>query len=126
MGGECSVSSKAISYCGFYKDLPIPTKTDYKFSGWYDSTDYANRITTSSTHEIKSDITLYAKWLMPGDINNDNKVNMKDLVFLQQYLNNWEVTIDENTANVNGDEKINMKDLVLLQQYLNNWDVELK
>ena len=51
---------------------------------------------------------------------------MKDLVFLQQYLNNWEVTIDENTANVNGDEKINMKDLVLLQQYLNNWDVELK
>ena len=126
MGGECSVSSKAISYCGFYKDLPIPTKTDYKFSGWYDSTDYANRITTSSTHEIKSDITLYAKWLMPGDINNDNKVNMKDLVLLQQYLNNWEVTIDENTANVNGDEKINMKDLVLLQQYLNNWDVTLK
>lgn len=60
-----------------------------------------------------------------GDINSDGKVNMKDLVFLQQYLNNWNVTIDERAANVNGDNKINMKDLVLLQQYLNNWDVEL-
>ena len=62
----------------------------------------------------------------PGDINGDKKVNMKDLVLLQQYLNNWDVTINEKAANVNGDEKINMKDLVLLQQYLNNWDVELK
>ena len=61
----------------------------------------------------------------PGDINSDGKVNMKDLVLLQQYLNNWDVTIDERAANVNGDNKINMKDLVLLQQYLNNWDVEL-
>ena len=62
---------------------------------------------------------------LKGDINNDGKVNMKDLVLLQQYLNNWEVTIDENAANVNGDSKINMKDLVLLQQFLNNWDVVL-
>lgn len=61
-----------------------------------------------------------------GDTNGDTKVNMKDLVLLQQYLNNWDVTINEKAANVNGDEKINMKDLVLLQQYLNNWDVELK
>ena len=61
----------------------------------------------------------------PGDINSDGKVNMKDLVLLQQYLNNWDVTIDERAANVNGDNKINMKDLVLLQQFLNNWDVEL-
>lgn len=126
LGGECSISSKAVSYCGFYKNLPTPTKTNYKFAGWYDSIDYANRITTSSTHEIKADITLYAKWIMPGDINSDNKVNMKDLVFLQQYLNNWDVTIDPSTANVNGDDKVNMKDLVLLQQYLNNWDVVLQ
>ena len=62
----------------------------------------------------------------PGDINGDKKVNMKDLVLLQQYLNNWDVAINEKAANVNGDEKINMKDLVLLQQYLNGWEVELK
>ena len=30
LGGECSISSKAVSYCGFYKNLPTPTKTNYK------------------------------------------------------------------------------------------------
>ena len=60
-----------------------------------------------------------------GDINGDTTVNMKDIVLLQQYLNDWDVTIDEDAANVNGDTTINMKDIVLLQQYLNDWDVTL-
>lgn len=60
-----------------------------------------------------------------GDINGDTTVNMKDIVLLQQYLNDWDVTIDEDAANVNGDTTINMKDIVLLQQYLNDWYVTL-
>lgn len=60
---------------------------------------------------------------IPGDVNGDSNVNMKDIVLLQQYLNDWNVEIDENAANVNGDSIINMKDIVLLQQYLNDWDV---
>lgn len=63
---------------------------------------------------------------VPGDVNGDTVVNMKDIVLLQQYLNDWDVTIDESAANVNGDASVNMKDIVLLQQYLNDWDVELK
>ena len=63
---------------------------------------------------------------IPGDVNGDTVVNMKDIVLLQQYLNDWDVTIDEAAANVNGDTSVNMKDIVLLQQYLNEWDVELK
>lgn len=63
---------------------------------------------------------------IPGDVNGDTKVNMKDIVLIQQYLNGWDVKIDENAANVNGDKTINMKDVVLLQQYLNGWKVELK
>ena len=63
---------------------------------------------------------------IPGDVNGDTKVNMKDIVLIQQYLNGWDVKIDENAANVNGDKTINMKDVVLLQQYLNGWNVELK
>lgn len=63
---------------------------------------------------------------VPGDVNGDTKVNMKDIVLLQQYLNSWNVEIDKTAANVNGDTIINMKDIVLLQQYLNGWNVELK
>lgn len=62
----------------------------------------------------------------PGDINNDGKINMKDIVLLQQYLNGWNVSINKQAANVNADSSINMKDIVLLQQYLNGWKVVLK
>lgn len=62
---------------------------------------------------------------IPGDVNSDRKVNMKDIVLLQQYLNGWSVELDMIAANVNGDAKVNMKDIVLLQQYLNGWEVTL-
>lgn len=62
----------------------------------------------------------------PGDINNDGKINMKDIVLLQQFLNGWNVSINKQAANVNADSSINMKDIVLLQQYLNGWKVVLK
>ncbi len=61
----------------------------------------------------------------PGDVNNDGKVNNKDLGLLQQYLNGWTVTVSEKGADTNGDGKVNNKDLGLLQQYLNGWNVEL-
>jgi len=63
---------------------------------------------------------------IPGDINRDDDINMKDIVLLQQYINKWDVIIDEDAADVNDDGRINMKDIVLLQQYINGWDVVLK
>ena len=40
-------------------DLPIPTKTGYKFEGWFDQ--YKNPVGSISNHS-SGDITLYAKW----------------------------------------------------------------
>ncbi len=63
---------------------------------------------------------------LPGDLNYDGKVNIRDLGLLQQALNNWDVDVDPFFADLNADGKMNIRDLGLLQQYLNNWDVELK
>ncbi len=57
---------------------------------------------------------------IPGDANGDGKVNNKDLGLLQQYLNEWPVTVDTVAIDLNGDGKVNNKDLGLLQQLLNN------
>ena len=60
-----------------------------------------------------------------GDTNGDGKINNRDLGLLQQYLNDWNVTIDLAACDVNNDGKLNNRDLGLLQQYLNDWNVTL-
>lgn len=63
---------------------------------------------------------------LPGDVNNDGKVNNKDLGVLMQYTNGWSTTINTKLADVNADGKINNKDSGLLMQYVNGWDVKLE
>ena len=62
---------------------------------------------------------------IPGDINGDGKVNVKDLTRLAQYFADWDVYVDENALDTNGDGKVNVKDLTRLAQYFADWDVEL-
>ena len=64
--------------------------------------------------------------VMPGDVNGDGKVNVRDIGALQQSINGWDVSIIEEAADVNGDGKVNVRDLGVLQQYINGWDVDLK
>lgn len=61
-----------------------------------------------------------------GDVNDDGKINNKDLGLLIQYINTWSVEINIDAADVNDDTKINNKDYGILAQYINNWGVELK
>lgn len=100
-------------------------KGAYPITLSYDQDNIFNASFTNIPFEIKN-VTVNIKNSIPGDTNGDGKVNMKDIVLLQQHLNGWNVTIDKQAANVNGDSSINMKDIVLLQQYLNGWNVELK
>ena len=60
-----------------------------------------------------------------GDINDDGKVNNKDLTRLFQYLSDWDVTVNSLALDVNGDGKVNNKDLTRLFQYLSDWNVEI-
>ena len=62
----------------------------------------------------------------PGDVNSDGAINNRDLVRLQQYINEWDVEICRPAADVNGDGALNNRDLVRLQQYINEWDVTLQ
>lgn len=85
--------------------------------------------------EYNTSLTIYATWhynsipveptVKPGDANGDGKVNNRDLGLFQQYLNDWEVTMDLAACDVNDDGRVNNRDLGILQQYLNEWDVTL-
>ena len=65
------------------------------------------------------EVTLY------GDADGDGSINNRDVALLQQYINGWDVTLDETVADVDSDGSVNNRDVALLQQYINGWDVEL-
>jgi len=78
----------------------------------------------------------------PGDVNDDEKINMLDVVMLSRYIadgckydpNGYAVKINDKAADVNDDARSNMLDVVLLSRYIadgckydpNGYAVELK
>lgn len=79
------------------------------------------------TIDYGNDYLLNATWHYPlyGDANGDGAVNARDLAILQQYVTDWDVTIDEVAADVNASGDINARDVAMLQQYIAGWDVQL-
>ncbi|MBQ7186134.1 MAG: dockerin type I repeat-containing protein [Ruminococcus sp.] len=57
--------------------------------------------------------------IIPGDVNGDGKVGMKDITDLQRYVNGWNNPIIEEAADLDGDGSIGMKDITDLQRMVN-------
>ena len=62
---------------------------------------------------------------IPGDINGDAKVDLKDVTDLAKYLAGWNNEVVTNALDINGDKLCNLKDLTLLAQKVAGWKVEL-
>lgn len=58
------------------------------------------------------------KNVMPGDVNNDSEVNIKDYIKLQKYILNSNIEINVDNADLNEDGKINVTDALLLKKIL--------
>ena len=71
------------------------------------------------------DGTVNIRNYIPGDINNDGKVNNKDFSRLFQYLSGWDVEVNEAALDVNGDGSVNNKDATRLFQYVSGWNVDI-
>jgi hypothetical protein len=56
---------------------------------------------------------------LDGDVNGDCKVNILDLIFIRNRLNQDPGTADNWKADVNGDDKINILDLIYVRNRLN-------
>ena len=62
---------------------------------------------------------------VPGDANGDGKVNINDVLLIQQLIAEWKVDVIEANCDVNADQKVNINDVLLIQQKIAEWDVEL-
>lgn len=108
-------------------------KEGYRFVGWGAEPDAPHEVWQTGERPIERFpaleqesvvVMLYAQWapILPGDVDANGRVNNKDLGLLQRYLNEFEVTVQLQSADLNGDGAINNKDLGILQRHINEWD----
>jgi hypothetical protein len=63
---------------------------------------------------------------LPGDVNADGVINLKDVVQLRRYLADWDVTINAANADVDQLEGVTLRDVTLISRYIaGGYDVEL-
>ncbi len=63
-GGTVSPAAKEVSESYPYGELPVPTRSDYAFLGWYTEPDGAGvRVSAAAVATQSESHTLYAKWI---------------------------------------------------------------
>ena len=90
-------------------NMPIEVRARYVT---YQSDEYGDVVSDWSR-------TLEFIKIIPGDVNGDGKVGMKDITDLQRYVNGWNNPIIKEAADLDGDGKIGMKDITDLQRMVN-------
>lgn len=61
-GGTTPTSSKTVTYGSTYGTLPTPTRSGYKFVGWFTEEDGGTEIKATDTVSATANQTLYAHW----------------------------------------------------------------
>lgn len=112
-----------LTDCGTLAIIKFKVKEDaadgeYPITIAYDPDDIFNLAGDCVDFDIEIGAVIVNSCLL-GDVNNDGKINMRDVVLLQQVVNGWNVTYNKDAADYNGDGKTNMRDIVALQQYIN-------
>lgn len=67
-GGTTPTKSKSVTYDSIYGALPTPTRTAYKFLGWYTEAEGGALVTASMKVGATADLTLYAHWEIAGTV----------------------------------------------------------
>lgn len=80
---------------------------------------------TKKLYEIKVPYDASEPAYTPGNINDDDAVDLGDVVVLSQYFAGWEVACNTQALDVNADGTTNLNDVVHLAQYVAGWDVTL-
>ncbi len=99
---------------------PDYSKEDYHATP--NSLHYASSRKVTATEDVAVESPYYSPMEeepIYGDANDDGRVNNRDLGLLQQYLNEWDVTINTTACDLDDDGRVNNRDLGMLQTILN-------
>jgi uncharacterized repeat protein (TIGR02543 family) len=114
----------------YYTDYPVTltaqAKDGYTFIGWnVEGATVVNAKSKTITLSLSEDTTVTAKYVeadsvgILGDVNGDNKVDIRDVTSIQIFLVDKVTFTDKQKilADVNSDGVVNVKDATYIQQY---------
>lgn len=122
--GGSEIDSATVVSGGFVSKPEDPTKDNCTFEGWF--ADEELKTPFDFSQPIAADTNVYAKWSentparLKGDINNDGKVDNKDLLIMRKNIaDNIKNPLegdDFNAADMNNDGNIDNKDLIKIRR----------
>ena len=116
-GGNLDVDKITVVPENSYGQLPTPTRNGYVFAGWYTAKNGGERITSDSIVSTNNGKTLYARWTVSADINNDRYVNALDIAVITSSTYWLKTSTDAGydiKVDLNGDGFINALDITVL------------
>ncbi len=131
-GGTCAVQDQTYLYGAACGSLPQATRGRYVLDGWFTQPKGGEQITEHTQFTTADDRIWYAQWSadtdwLPGDADQDNSVDLRDVTVLQRWLaGGWDAQLEFDHADVNADGKLDLRDVMLLRRYLaGGWNVVL-
>ena len=79
-GGEALDNPKTTYVKGDTFDLPVPTKANFEFGGWYESSDFSTVLIEKINGTDERSLVLYAKWNIKITVENS-----KNYIYLGEY-----------------------------------------
>lgn len=96
-GGTSDIKSMEFKYGSPLGELPIPTKRDSLFEGWYTDPDNGTLVSSKTSISETGDVTLYAHWIK----SNSYTMQRKSVALDSYYDSNTEESSSEIRAHHN-------------------------
>ena len=129
--GVTDIEDGAFSECSDLTSINIPKGVTsiggFAFALCDNLTIYGTSGSFAETYAIQHGIPFIIQSACNyGDLNNDNKIDSKDILLMKKKLAGYEVAdLNEEACDVNGDGKVSSADAVLLLKYVAGYDVKL-
>ncbi len=76
------------------------------------------KLTATPTNTPAEKLTVIPVSIIPGDVNDDEIVNIQDLIHLQKFLFGMDVDINKSNTDMNNDGKIDLSDAIQLEKMI--------
>ena len=76
-GGTVGTASKTVTNGSTYGTLPTPTRSGYRFDGWYTASSGGAEVRAADTVRLSENQTLYAHWTSTGTVPSLNELSYR-------------------------------------------------